>query len=132
MKSEDIRDRLKDIDKYLLNQYRENKRLEKRDWRIYEQQLTIRIKGAIQNLEPLINEAVNIKIHRGSGRPPLLDLKQRVIILLLKELIGETNRKMASMLTLFFLLSGIDVNYKKVERFIRIMMSNWQYSTYTG
>jgi transposase len=75
-----------------------------------------RIKGAIHNLEPLINEATNIKIHRDSGRPPALDLKQSVIILLLKELIGESNRKMASMLALFSLLSGIDVNYKKVER----------------
>lgn len=64
----------------------------------------------------MINEATNIKIHRGGGRPPSLDLKQSVIILLLKELIGESNRKMASMLALFSLLSGIDVNYKKVER----------------
>ncbi|MCZ7384931.1 MAG: ISNCY family transposase [Candidatus Methanoperedens sp.] len=64
----------------------------------------------------MINEATNIKIHRGGGRPPSLELKQSVIILLLKELIGESNRKMASMLALFSLLSGIDVNYKKVER----------------
>jgi transposase len=116
MRSEDIRGRLRDIDEYLLNLYKENKKIEKRDWRTYEQQLMNRIKGAIRNLEPLINEATNIKIHRGSGRPPSLDLKQSVIILLLKELIGETNRKMASMLTLFSLLSGIDVGYKTVER----------------
>ena len=116
MRSEDIRKRLKDIDEFLLNQYKESKKIEKRDWRTYEQQLMNRIKGAICNLEPLINEATNIKIHRGSGRPPDLDLKQSVIILLLKELIGESNRKMASMLALFCLLSGIDVNYKKVER----------------
>jgi transposase len=116
MRSEDIRKRLKDIDEFLLNQYKESKEEKKRDWRTYEQQLMNRIKGAIRNLEPLINEATNIKIHRGSGRPPSLDLKQSVIILLLKELIGESNRKMASMLALFCLLSGIDVNYKKVER----------------
>ncbi len=116
MISEDIRDRLKDIEEFLLKKYKENKVEKKRDWRTYEQQLANRIKGAICNLEPLINEATNIKIHRGSGRPPSLDLKQSVIILLLKELIGESNRKMASMLALFTLLSGIDVNYKKVER----------------
>jgi transposase len=90
---------LKDIDEFLLNQ-----------------QLANRIKGAIRNLEPLINEATNINIHKGVGRPPSLDLRQSVIILLLKELIGKSNRKMASMLALFSLLSGIDVNYKKVER----------------
>ena len=75
-----------------------------------------RIKGAIRNLEPLINEATNIEIHRGPGRPPDLDIKQSVTILLTKELIGKSNRSMASMLDLFSLLSGIDVNYKKVER----------------
>jgi transposase len=116
MRSEEIRKRLKDIDEFLLNQYKENKVEKKRDWRTYDQQLANRIKGAINNLEPLINEATNIKIHKGVGRPSSLDLKQSVIILLLKELIGESNRKMASMLALFSLLSGIDINYKKVER----------------
>jgi len=116
MISEDIRDKLKDIEEFLLKKYKDSKAEKKRDWRTYEQQLANRIKGAIHNLEPLINEATNIKIHRGGGRTPSLDLKKSVIILLLKELIGESNRKMASMLALFSLLSGIDVNYKKVER----------------
>ncbi len=116
IRSEDIRDKVRDIDEYLLKKYKESKKIEKRDWRTYEQQLMKRIKGAIRNLEPLINEATNIKIHRGPGRPPELDLKQRVMILLIKELIGKSNRNMASMLDLFSLLSGIDVSYKKVER----------------
>jgi len=116
IRSEDIRDRVKDIDDYLLKKYKESKPIEKRDWRTYEQQLMKRIKGAIRNLEPLIDEATNIKIHRGPGRPPELDLKQSVIILLIKELIGKSNRSMASMLDLFSLISGIDVSYKKVER----------------
>ena len=116
LKSDDIRDRIKDIDDFLLKQYKDRKVEKKRDWRTYEQQLMKRIKGAIHNLEPLIDQSVNIKIHRGPGRPPHLELKQRVIILLLKELLGESNRMMASMLGLFFLLSGIDVSYKTVER----------------
>ncbi len=116
MRSEDIRHRLKDIEEFLLKQYKENKVETKRDWQTYEQQLMNRVKGAIRNLEPLIKEATNIRIHRGIGRPPSLDLKQSVTILLLKELIGESNRKMASMLALFSLLSGIDISYKTVER----------------
>jgi len=116
MRSEEIRDRLKDIDDFLLKQYKENKEQKKRDWRTYEQQLMNRVKGAIHNLEPLINEATNIEIHRSIGRPPDLGLKQRVMILLLKELFGESNRRMASMLGLFTLLSEIDVSYKTVER----------------
>jgi transposase len=116
IRSEDIRDRIKDIDDYLLKKYKESKPIEKRDWRTYEQQLMKRVKGAIRNLEPLIDEATNIKIHRGPGRPPELDIKQSVTILLIKELIGKSNRSMASMLDLFSLLSGINVSYKKVER----------------
>jgi len=116
LKSDDIRDRIKDIDDFLLKQYKDRKVEKKRDWRTYEQQLMKRIKGAIRNLEPLIDQSINIEIHRGPGRPPDLELKQRVIILLLKELLGESNRMMASMLGLFSLLSGIDVGYKTVER----------------
>jgi hypothetical protein len=37
---------LKDIDEFLLNQYKDNKAGKKRDWRKYEQQLANRIKGA--------------------------------------------------------------------------------------
>jgi transposase len=116
IRSEDIRKRVRDIDDYLLKKYKESKPIEKRDWRTYEQQLMKRVKGAIRNLEPLIDEVTNIEIHRVPGRPPELDLKQSVTILLVKELIGKSNRSMASMLDLFCLLSGIDVSYKKVER----------------
>ncbi|MBE0525290.1 MAG: ISNCY family transposase [Methanosarcinales archaeon] len=116
MRSQDITDRLKEIEDFLLDEYKENKEKKKRDWRTYEQQLMNRIKGAIKNLEPLINESINFKIHRGQGRVPELELKQKVMILLLKELFGKSNRMMASMLSVFSLLSGIDVSYKTVER----------------
>lgn len=116
MKSEDIRDRIKDIEEFLLKRYKENKEEKKRDWRTYEQQLMNRIKEAIKNLEPLIDEAINFEVHKGKGRKPELELKQKVIILLLKELFGKSNRMMASMLAVFSLLSGVDVSYKTVER----------------
>jgi transposase len=116
MRSQDIRDRLKDIEEFLLEQYKENKKEKKRDWRTYEQQLMNRIKKAIKNLEPLIDEAINFEIHRKQGRKPTLVVKQKVIILLLKELFGKSNRPMACMLDLFSLLSGIDTSYKTVER----------------
>ena len=75
-----------------------------------------RIKGAIRNLKPLIDEAINFKTHRRQGRELELELKQKVMILLLKELFGKSNRMMASMLSVFSLLSEIDVSYKTVER----------------
>lgn len=115
----DIRERLKDIETFLLDQYKEDREKEKskRDWRTYEQRLMYRIKRAIRNLEPLIEEATRtMKTSREKGRKPELSVKQKVILLLLKELVMKSNRSMSSMLTIFSLLSGIDVSYKTVER----------------
>ncbi len=36
MRSQEIRDRLKDIEEFLLDQYKENREEKKRDWRTYE------------------------------------------------------------------------------------------------
>ncbi|RZN15156.1 MAG: hypothetical protein EF812_03440 [Methanosarcinales archaeon] len=68
MQGQDIRDRLKDIEDFLLDEYKENKEEKKRDWRTYEQRLMNRIKGAIKNLKPLIGEAMNFETHRGAGK----------------------------------------------------------------
>lgn len=117
LRSKDIRERLKDIEEFLLDEYKKNKEEKKRDWRTYEQRLMHRIRGAIRNLEPLIEEAIStIKVQRGRGRKPTLALKQKVILLLLKQLFGKSNRMMASMLAIFSLMSGVDVGYKTVER----------------
>jgi len=113
----DIRERLKDIEEFMLQEYKESKPEKKRDWRTYEQQYARRIKGAIRNLEPLVDEAISvIRIDKGPGRPHELTLKQRVILLLMKELLERSNRPMANMLDLFSILSGIDISYKVVER----------------
>jgi len=117
IRSKDIRERLKDIDEFLLAEYKKSKESKKRDWRTYEQRMSKRIKEAIKNLEPLVNEAVDmIKIHREKGRKPELTLKQKVTLILLQRLIGKSNRNMAYMLDAFSLLSGIDVSYKTIER----------------
>jgi len=113
----DIRERLKDIEDFMLQEYKDSKPEKKRDWRTYEQQYARRIKGAIRNLEPLVDEAISvIRIDKGPGRPHELTLKQRVILLLMKELLERSNRPMANMLDLFSILSGIDISYKVVER----------------
>ncbi len=117
MKSKEIHERLKDIEEFLLEQYKESKEEKKRDWRTYDQRLTHKIKEAIRKLEPLIDEAVEtIKVQRIKGRKPTLTLKQKVILILLKELFGKSNRMMSSMLAIFTLLSNIDVSYKTIER----------------
>jgi len=117
VKSKDIHERLKDIEGFLLKQYKEGKEEKKRDWRTYEQRLMHRIKEGIRNLEPLIDEATKVvEVHRGKGRKPDITLKQKVILILLKELFGKSNRMMASMLSVFSLLSNVDISYKTVER----------------
>lgn len=117
LRSKEIGERLKDIENFLLEQYKENKEEKKRDWRTYEQRLAHKIKFAIRNLEPLIDEAVKtIQVRRGKGRKPRLVLKQKVILILLKELFSRSNRNMATMIDIFSLLSGIDISYKTVER----------------
>ncbi|HAZ13285.1 MAG TPA: ISNCY family transposase [Bdellovibrionales bacterium] len=117
MRSKEIRDRLREIDEYILDQYKATHPEKKRDWRTYEQQLVHRVKTAIKNLEPLIDEATkNILVVRDTGRPPQLSIKQKLTLLLMKELFDKSNRSMASMLAAFSLLNGIDVSYKTLER----------------
>ncbi|RZB30857.1 MAG: hypothetical protein AEth_00811 [Candidatus Argoarchaeum ethanivorans] len=78
MQSKDIQDRLKDIEEFLMEQYKENREEKKRDWRTYEQRLMNQVKGAIKNLEPLIDKATNFETYRKQGRKPNLKIKQKV------------------------------------------------------
>ena len=115
--SKELRKRVKEIGEYLLEEYKQSKKENKRDWRAYEQDYSRRIKEAIKQLSPLIDEAVSsINMAPSAGSPNKLTLKQRVQLILLKELFSESNRMMAAMLDIFSILSGIDVSYKLVER----------------
>ena len=117
LRTEELRKRIKFVEEFLMEDYKQKHPKKERDWRTQEQRITHEIKGAIRNIEPLVEEATSvIKVHREKGREPELALKQKVIMLLLKELFDRSNRNMASMLDLFSLLSGIDVSYKTVER----------------
>jgi len=117
IRTEELRKRLKFVEEFLMVQYKLDHPEKKRDWRTYEQQLMYKIKEAVRNIDPLVEEAVaTIKIEKGQGRNSELMLKQKVVLLLIKEIFDRSNRNMASMMALFSLLSGIDVSYKTVER----------------
>lgn len=117
IRTEELRKKLKFVEEFLMVEYKLTHPEKKRDWRTYEQQLMYKIKEAIRNLDPLVEEAIKtIKIAKGQGRNPELILKQKVVLLLIKEIFDRSNRNMASMMALFSLLSGIDVSYKTVER----------------
>lgn len=118
IKTKDVRDIVAILDD-IIEDYKEKSEDKKRDWRTYEQRLTERLKKAFKELKPLVQEAVStIKIVRGEtrGSKPLLTLEQKILALLLKHLIGKSNRNMSSMLVLFMWLTDIDVSYKTIER----------------
>lgn len=115
--AEDIRDKLHELDSVLKDKYRLEHPEKERDWRTYEQEFAQRIKVAMKELDPLIDEAIfTIRIIQGQGHPHSLTLNQRVKLLLIKQLVGESNRMFSSMLAIFSMLSGIDVSYKTIER----------------
>ena len=114
---DDIQYKLEEINDILGKKYRLEHPEKKRDWRTYEQGFSLRIKTAMKDLEPLIEEAVStITIINGPGHPHSLSLEQRVKLLLIKQLVGESNRMFANMLDIFSMISGVDVSYKTVER----------------
>ena len=114
---DDIHDKLKEIDEHIKKEYIASHPRQERDWRTYEQQFSKRIKEAMASLDPLIHEAVTtIKIEPKPGRHDALNLEQKVKLLLVKQLVGESNRMFTNMLYIFSMISGIDVSYKTVER----------------
>jgi len=116
-----LSNKLKELDKILLERYtrksKKERKKKKRDWRTYEEQYSERIRRCMKELEPLLKEAsCNIRITNKRGKKFQLNVKQKTMLLLIKHLMGKTNRPMAGMLCLFSLLSGINVSYKTIER----------------
>ena len=81
-------------------------------------------------MNPLIEEVTTkIKTHKEKGRPAKLSLKQKLILILLKQFVGKSNRMMAYLLDIFFMALGIDVSYKTIERLysddeVKLALSN--------
>ena len=115
--ADDIRDKLQEIHDILGKKYALEHPKKERDWRTYEQQVSMRIKTAMRELDPLIEEAASsLHIAPRKGHPHDLSLQDRVKILLIKELVDKSNRMFANMLDIFSMLSGIEISYKSVER----------------
>src|SRR3989344_3029179 len=103
----------------IIKEYKEENPDEKKDWRTKEERIHQRLKIAFTQLKPLVEEAVSsIKFVRGEtrGAPPSLTIEQKTLLLLLKHLIGKSNRDMSHMLALFLWLTNIDISYKTIER----------------
>ncbi len=119
VRTKEVRDVVSVLDD-IIKEYKEEHPRAKRDWRTYEQRAADRLKTAFRELKPLVHEAVSsIRFVSGEkrGAKPSLSVEQRTLALLIKHIIGKSNRNMAAMFTVFSLLSDIDVSYKTVERF---------------
>ncbi len=117
--TKEVRDVVSILDD-IVKEYKEEHPEKKRDWRTYEQRVAERLKIAFRELKPLVHEAVasiNFASGETRGAKPALTVEQRVLALLIKHIIGKSNRNMAAMFAVFSLLSDIDVSYKTVERF---------------
>jgi len=114
---EDVRRTVRELDEHIRKEYIEAHPEKERDWRTYEEQFSRRVRDAMKSLDPMIREAVTtIRVAPKTGRPDALTLEQKVKLLLIKQLVGESNRMFANMLDVFSMLSGIEVSYKTVER----------------
>ena len=104
----------------IIKEYKQEHPAKTRDWRTYEQRAAERLKTAFKELKPLVHEAassINFASGETRGAKSTLTVEQRVLAVLIKHIIGKSNRNMAAMFTIFSLLSNIDVSYKTVERF---------------
>ncbi len=98
----------------LISQYREKfSVLVVTNWKDYEFFYKQRMKGIAIELKVMIDESYSFIID-DFGRPSLLDAKEKVFIILVKEIFRLSNRKAAYLLHLL----GIEkeISYKTVER----------------
>lgn len=88
------------------------------DWKTYEKQWAQRLRTALKELKTVIDQAQrHIRIRpKLFGRPPKAKAKQKVLILLAKDLVQLSGRKMANLLPLFSLFDDVDISYKTIER----------------
>lgn len=113
-----LRKRTKMLDS-IVESYKKQSPKKKRDWRTYEQQLYLRLQTAFDELRPLVfetTEELTILNANRQGIKSKLSLEEKVLILLLKHLVGKSNRNMACMTVLFSWVTGISVSYKTIER----------------
>jgi transposase len=118
-KTKEVRDIVRILDD-IIQEYKEEHLEKERNWRTYEQRVAERLKTAFRELKPLVHEAsssISFVSGETRGAKPILNVEQRTLAVLIKHLVGKSNRSMAAMFVIFSLLSDIDVSYKTVERF---------------
>lgn len=109
--------KLKQLDKYLLNEYKDQFSIKHKNPKTYEKDFMRKIKSSMKNLGGLINNATkSIVSEKKTGRPSKLTLNQKLTLILLQQLVGKSNRMMTYLLDIFFIVFGIEISYKTIER----------------
>jgi len=109
--------KLKQLDKYLLDEYKDQFSITHKNPKTYEKDFMRKIKSSMKNLGGLINNATkSIISEKKTGRPPKLTLNQKLTLILLQQLVGKSNRMMTYLLDIFFIVFGIEISYKTIER----------------
>ena len=112
-----IHDKLRELEKYLLEKYKKEHPQKETDYAEYEKEFKRRFKNAMKEMPSLIEKAaVNLKFYRRKGDKPSLNIDQRLRLLLISQLAGKSNRMMAYMTELFSVITGINKSYKTIER----------------
>jgi len=83
----------------------------------YEKQWATRLTTILQEIENKIHKATQqIQQANPFGRPPQTSPEQKALILLQKDLIQFSSRKMANLLPMFTTLKDIKTSYKTIQR----------------
>lgn len=96
-----------------------NQKTISRNEKEYEYKLFKRVQHAIVGFEQYVQKAIEkVSIVKSDlrGRPQILTLKQKILLLLIKQLINKSNREMEMLCLLFSTLTGVNVSYKTIER----------------
>lgn len=116
IKAKDVRAKVRELDE-IIKEYKEQTPKKNRNYTKYESEFKRRLKEAIKNIDKLINESIkNFNSFSKNENKHSLPLAKRIRLILVKELNGKGNRKIANLLDLFYMLGGTDISYKTIER----------------
>ncbi len=86
-------------------------------WRTISQDNAFRVKKTLNLLDnDLKRLSSQVGRREGTGRKPAMSLDQKAKVLLVKQLLGESNRNMMYLLIVFSVVSGAFIGYKSMER----------------
>lgn len=117
LRNKKLQQRIREIQQFIDEQYKPAHVPKARNTGLYEKEWQARLQHACISLDPLVTRAcASISTHKGPGPEHSLDLRQRLLILLLQRWCDQSNRMMSSLLLLFSALNKIHLSYKSIER----------------